>query len=215
MFFVRLHSNRKNPTGWKNLILVLLVPKTPVSLREISCLQSEQVPFCFSCSIKRGAFSIMAAGTVFCAHHAWSLALIFIGAILLTENLFARGFEFDPAHADKIELITSFECFEHFADPNKEIEKMLSISSSILFSTETFSSGTPDPDHWNYYYFPMDNIFLYFLIFVPLYRKKYNLHFYSNGKELSFIDPSSIKTILLFNILLKMSLLGIYSMTAL
>ena len=39
-------------------------------------------------------------------------------------NLFARGFEADVA--DRFELMTAFEVFEHFADPAVEIERIFS-----------------------------------------------------------------------------------------
>jgi hypothetical protein len=132
-----------------------------------------------------------------------------------TENLFARGFEYDATHTQKIELITSFECFEHFMDPIREIEKMLSISSSILFSTETFSSGTPDPDNWKYYYFSHgQHISLFSLSSLRYIAKKHNMHFYTNGKSFHLLTHRSLNNIT-FNILLKLSLLGMYSLIAL
>ena len=132
-----------------------------------------------------------------------------------TENLFARGFEYDPVRTNKIELITSFECFEHFTDPVKEIEKMLSISSSILFSTETFSSGTPNPDDWNYYYFSHgQHISLFSLTSLRSIAKKYNMNFYTNSKSFHLLTHRSLNNIA-FNILLKLSLLGMYPLLSL
>ena len=132
-----------------------------------------------------------------------------------TENLFARGFEYDPVHTNKVELITSLECFEHFTDPLQEIEKMLSISSSILFSTETFSSGTPDPDNWKYYYFSHgQHISLFSLSSLRYIAQKYNMHFYSNGKSFHLLTRRSLNNSV-FNILLKLSLLGIPSLATL
>jgi hypothetical protein len=132
-----------------------------------------------------------------------------------TENLFARGFEYDPSHTDKIELITTFECFEHFIDPMQEIEKMLSISQSILFSTETFSSGTPNPDTWKYYYFSHgQHISLFSLSSLRYVAKKYKMHLYSNGKSFHLLTNRSMNN-LIFNVLLKLSLLGMYSLIAL
>ncbi len=139
----------------------------------------------------------------------------FFWADPFTENLFARSFEYDAKHSNKIELITSFECFEHFADPIKEIENMLSISNSILFSTETFISGTPNPDKWNYYYFSHgQHISLFSLSSLRYIAKKFNMNFYTNGKSFHLLTHRSLNNIL-FNILLKLSLLGINSLIAL
>jgi Methyltransferase domain len=129
-----------------------------------------------------------------------------------TENLFARGFEYDAAHKKKIELVTSFECFEHFADPMQEIEKMISISRSILFSTETFVSGTPNPDDWKYYYFSHgQHISLFSLTSLRYIANKYDLHLYTNGKSFHLLTHRSWNNSI-FNILLKLSLLGLHSL---
>ncbi len=66
-----------------------------------------------------------------------------------TENLFAKGFE--HSRQDRIELVTSFESFEHFNNPMKEIENMLSISKNIIFTTELLPNPIPKPDEWWYY----------------------------------------------------------------
>jgi hypothetical protein len=132
-----------------------------------------------------------------------------------TENLFARGFEYDAAYTKKIELVTSFECFEHFADPMQEIEKMLSISRSIIFSTETFTSGTPDPDHWKYYYFSHgQHISLFSLDSLRYIAKIYDMHLYTNGRSFHLLTRRSLNNVV-FNTLLKLSLLGIPSLITL
>jgi len=66
-----------------------------------------------------------------------------------TQNLLARGFEY--RQDQKIELVTSFETFEHFPEPLVEIEKMLSISRNILFTTILLPENIPEPDSWWYY----------------------------------------------------------------
>jgi hypothetical protein len=65
-------------------------------------------------------------------------------------NLFARGFEYSEDTGD-IELVTSFESFEHFSEPVKEIETMLAMSKNIIFTTELLPSPVPRPDEWHYY----------------------------------------------------------------
>lgn len=59
-----------------------------------------------------------------------------------SDNLVARGFEYcSSKESEKIDLITAFELFEHFDNPKKEIQRLLSISKSILFSTEIYDDG--------------------------------------------------------------------------
>ena len=67
-----------------------------------------------------------------------------------TENLFAKGFEWQDGWP-KAELVTAFECFEHFVQPMEEIENLLSLSDSIVFSTEILPKPLPQPDAWWYY----------------------------------------------------------------
>jgi len=66
-----------------------------------------------------------------------------------TKNLFARGFE----HTSGItyEAITTFESFEHFVNPIKELENLLNLSINIIFSTELLPYPIPKPEEWWYY----------------------------------------------------------------
>lgn len=65
-------------------------------------------------------------------------------------NLLARGFAYLD-HTGDIELITSFESFEHFERPLEELEKMLGITENILFTTVLLPDPVPEPDTWWYY----------------------------------------------------------------
>jgi hypothetical protein len=67
-----------------------------------------------------------------------------------TENIFAKGLEYSKNK--KINVITSFECFEHLDKPLKEIEKMLAISKTIIFSTLLLPCPVP-PKNWHYFGF--------------------------------------------------------------
>ena len=64
------------------------------------------------------------------------------------ENLVARGFEYENQQVD---LATAFEAFEHFVEPSKELDRLLSIASNIFFSTEVISKSAPLPEEWWYY----------------------------------------------------------------
>lgn len=64
-----------------------------------------------------------------------------------SENIFSIGFEHDGRRA---EAVTTFETFEHFADPAKDIDSMLDISDTIIFTTELIPEETPPRDWWYY-----------------------------------------------------------------
>jgi Methyltransferase domain len=66
-------------------------------------------------------------------------------------NLFARGHESDISGSDRFELITAFEVFEHLTEPAKTVAHLLSISDSVLFSTEVLPVPPPSIHDWWYY----------------------------------------------------------------
>lgn len=96
-----------------------------------------------------------------------------------TTNLVAKGFEYRNNMAE-IALITSFEAFEHFVDPLREIETMLSISKNILFTTELLPRSVPKPTDWYYYGLEHgQHISFYSLNTLQYIARKYNLNLYS------------------------------------
>ena len=72
---------------------------------------------------------------------------------LYCQNLFAKHFDIcDLPQGTNYEMLTAFEVFEHLENPIEEIEKMLSYSDSILFSTELHDDiPNPTPSTWWYY----------------------------------------------------------------
>lgn len=66
-----------------------------------------------------------------------------------TKNLFAVGFQGDQTL--RFHAITLFEVFEHFVEPMFEIEKLLDISDTIIFSTDLRPNPVPQPKDWWYY----------------------------------------------------------------
>jgi len=68
-----------------------------------------------------------------------------------TKNLLARGFEYDSKKHKKIELLTTFEVFEHLVEPIKEIKEMLKVSDTVVFSTQLVPDPIPAPTDWWYY----------------------------------------------------------------
>ena len=126
-----------------------------------------------------------------------------------TENIFARGFEYDRTKHNSIEALTAFECFEHFVDPLNEIEKLLSMSHSLLISTVTFSKGTPDPEHWDYYSFSSgQHIAFYSTTTLQYIANKFGLNLYTNHKSFHLLTTKRLNNTL-YNGLLKIAQLGI------
>lgn len=66
-----------------------------------------------------------------------------------TKNLLAQGFEYKDGRA--VALVTAFEAFEHFVDPQKELDHLLTIAPNVLISTELISDPAPVQDDWWYY----------------------------------------------------------------
>jgi len=101
-----------------------------------------------------------------------------------TQNLFARGFEYNETMKNEIEAITCFEAFEHFANPIEEIENMLSISKNIIFTTELLPNPIPKPQEWWYYGLEHGQ-------HISFYSKK-TFHFIANKYGLSYSNLGSL-----------------------
>jgi len=117
-----------------------------------------------------------------------------------TINLFARGFEYSK---EGIDAITTFESFEHFINPLEEIEKMLQISKTVIFSTELLSSNVPETKDW--WYYGLDHgqhISFYNENTFQFIANKYGLNYYNLGGLQLLTDrniSSYVKLILKFS----------------
>ncbi|MHB8913397.1 MAG: class I SAM-dependent methyltransferase [Minisyncoccota bacterium] len=69
------------------------------------------------------------------------------------QNLFALYFDVSDLKevTEKFELLTAFELFEHLEHPITEIERMLTLSDSILFSTELQPDNIKNHEDWWYF----------------------------------------------------------------
>ena len=97
-----------------------------------------------------------------------------------TGNLFSKGFEWNKDTS--LQAVTAFEVFEHFVNPIKEIENLLGISDTIIFTTELYPKHNPSPEEW--WYFGLDHgqhISFYSHETLEYIAKKYDLRFYSDG----------------------------------
>jgi hypothetical protein len=100
-----------------------------------------------------------------------------------SDNLFAKDFEANKQ--EKFELLTAYEVFEHLVQPTKELLNMLKFSDSILFSTFLIPTNYPKPEEW--WYYALDHgqhIALYSKKSLELLAKKFELNFYTNGKNI-------------------------------
>jgi hypothetical protein len=123
------------------------------------------------------------------------------------ENIFAKGFEYNKQ--DNILLITAFECFEHFANPLEEIEKMLKISENIIFSTRVFQGIPPKPDDWWYYSLDSgQHISFYSTKTLKHLADKFSIHLNSDNKAFHMLSKEKHND-LLFNVIIKLSDLGL------
>lgn len=120
-----------------------------------------------------------------------------------SKNLIARGFEYQGS--ETIEMLTCFEAFEHFISPLEELEKMLSISKNILFSTLLLPSSPPKVKDW--WYFGTEHgqhISFYTVDSLQKIADTFELNFYSDGKYIHLftekkISKSWFKFVLLLN----------------
>lgn len=129
-----------------------------------------------------------------------------------SENLLARGFEYDENQKDNLEVVTAFEVFEHFVDPVKEFENILHYGKNIIFSTELLPNPIPKPADWWYYGFTHgQHVSFYSKKSLMILGKKYGLNFYSmkgihfftekklNGRVLRLLKKASL--VFLFDLL--------------
>lgn len=109
------------------------------------------------------------------------------------QNMVARGFEYTPG-MEGIEAVTCFEAFEHFEDPLAEIEKILSISPNIIFSTALTPDPLPAPAEW--WYFGLEHgqhIAFYRPRTLRYIAERFNLDFYSNQRGLHLLVRKGLK----------------------
>jgi len=99
------------------------------------------------------------------------------------DNLFAKHFDISDLPADsKFDMLTAFEVFEHLIDPISEVEKMLSYSDTILFTTELQPLDANLLNNW-WYFTPEtgQHISLYSLQSLSKIAEHFNLHLLSHN----------------------------------
>lgn len=111
---------------------------------------------------------------------------------IYSENLLAKGFEYEEG---PVELITAFEAFEHFVYPQDELDKMLSITSNLLLSTELIPNPAPTQNNW-WYYGKEHGQHIGFFRLETLERmaKKHGKYLASDGKSYHLITSKRINS---------------------
>ena len=110
------------------------------------------------------------------------------------QNIFAEYFDLEdlPAGAS-FELLTAFEVFEHLVDPAGEVERMLGLSESILFSTELQPEAHPTPASW-WYFIPEtgQHVSLYSRKSLEILAERFQCQFYTNGTNLHLLTRRTL-----------------------
>lgn len=107
-----------------------------------------------------------------------------------SDNLFAKDFEADLTQ--KYEVLTAYEVFEHLVNPLEELETMLKYSDNILFSTFLVPASNPKPGEWWYYATDHgQHIALYSRKSLEVLAGKFNLNFYTNGKNIHLFSKKA------------------------
>ena len=124
-------------------------------------------------------------------------------------NLVARGFEGSIDGSAKYEAITSFENFEHLLNPLEDIEKMLSLSDTVLFSTELMPTELPEPNKWWYYCLEHgQHISIFSRKSLEYIAQKNGFNFISNGSTLHLFSKKKVSAKIFFitKVILKLGL---------
>jgi hypothetical protein len=99
------------------------------------------------------------------------------------ENLFAKHFDLSDLPANsRFDMLTAFEVFEHLPDPPAELEKMLRLSNTILFTTELQPTDKNALRNW-WYFTPEtgQHVSLYSLTSLQKLAEKFNMYLLSHG----------------------------------
>ena len=111
---------------------------------------------------------------------------------LNAHNYLAHGFE-GSFENSKYDMVTAFECFEHFENPLDEIEKILSVTDTLFFTTELAASKAESPDRWWYYCLEHgQHISLYTEETLRYLASKYNLNLTTNKVNLHILSRKPI-----------------------
>ena len=107
------------------------------------------------------------------------------------DNIFASSF--CEAGGSSYDLVTSFEAFEHFMEPDKNFQDLRCKANNLLISTEIYPNNNPKPGEWNY--FGMDHgqhIGFYKKNTLQYLASKYGLNLYSYANTYHLFTKNKI-----------------------
>ena len=98
------------------------------------------------------------------------------------KNIHSIGFQGNLE--DRNTLLTSFESFEHFDDPAKELAKLLNTKTDIFFSTSLYPKNVEDFKKWPYLGLNHgQHISFYSLKTLDFIAQKYGYYLYTDKKS--------------------------------
>jgi hypothetical protein len=113
------------------------------------------------------------------------------------ENIFAKSFDYEGEKGD-FELVTAFEVFEHLDQPLEEIDKIMNLGKSLLFSTELVpdKNKLESANDW-WYIMPETGQHIAFYTYSSLEEiaKRYSCNLYSNRTNIHLLTPRKISPI--------------------
>ena len=109
-------------------------------------------------------------------------------------NIFAFGFEAPPAN--RFDLATAFEVFEHLPDPMPEIRAMAALSDNIFFTTGIYPDHGPKPEEWGYFSLHGgQHIALYSKRSLELVADQLGLHFQTDGRAVHLFSKKPVNAL--------------------
>lgn len=109
------------------------------------------------------------------------------------ENIFTKHFDISDAGANKFDVVTAFEVFEHFVNPLEEIEKVLTFSDHLIFSTQLTPANEKELEDW-WYMAPEtgQHVAFYSPASMELLAKKFNKNYYAKGTWLHLFTSKKL-----------------------
>ncbi len=152
---------------------------TGIMSRNISLMQVASVIIYFLFD-RQGKYLDFGGGHGIFTRFMRDIGFDYLWSDLHADNLFANGFEYE-AFSNKIELVSAFECFEHFVNPQEEIDRIIKISPNILFTTQLLPNPVPSPNNWWYYALESgQHISFYSYKTLEFIAQKHDLNFFSH-----------------------------------
>jgi hypothetical protein len=122
-------------------------------------------------------------------------------------NMMAKGFE--AKDGDYFECVTAFEVFEHMVNPNAEMQDIVKVADSIIFSTRLIGETPPAEDWWYYGFNHGQHVSLYSERSLQILGEKFGLNLYTNHSNFHLLSKKKISPVV-FQLLLKLSKYGLY-----